>query len=468
MDIPWDSLDHILFAVLPYGAVAVFLVLVIARCCRLPPFHAADSPAPAPARPPRTLERFLFAYGLLMILAGHVIGLLIPEDILLWNDDPARLYVLEVSALVFALMALVGLALRVGRCLFDSEMRQATRLREWILYAVLLIQIASGIFLALVYSWGSSWYASLAVPYLRSVFNLHPDISYLGMMPDAVKVHIVNAYVLVALLPLARLSRPVIAPVGEGESEGGRSYVTTVVLLVGLGVGIVAVVSRIQGTRLPGNDQGYEPAQPIAFSHRQHAGQLEISCLYCHAQAENSRHAGIPAAGTCMNCHLSVTAPLEAVRAETERALKAKREPRLVISDKLRPLYTALGLDEELQPALPVLSTSTVGLLGSPLGQGPLLSATGLFPGRSTQAPRPIHWVKVHNLPSFVRFDHRAHVGAGVDCQVCHGRVEKMERIRQVESLSMGWCVGCHRDANQNGIAGKHVHASNDCTTCHH
>jgi hypothetical protein len=239
-------------------------------------------------------------------------------------------------------------------------------------------------------------------------------------------------------------------------------------LLVGLGFGLLGVVSRLQGTRLPGNDQGYEPTQPIAFSHRLHAGELEISCLYCHAQAESSRHAGIPAAGTCMNCHLYVTAPIDVVRAEAALAKTEKREPRPIVSDKLKRLYAALGLDEDLKPALPVLSTSTLGLLGSPLGQGPLLSASGLYPGRNLKPPRAIRWVKVHNLPSFVHFDHRAHVNAGVDCQVCHGRVETMERVRQVESLSMGWCVDCHRDVNQNGVGGKRVHASNDCTTCHY
>ena len=87
---------------------------------------------------------------------------------------------------------------------------------------------------------------------------------------------------------------------------------------------------------------------------------------------------------------------------------------------------------------------------------------------KPAEATEPIRWVKVHNLPSFTRFDHAAHVNAEVACQHCHGPVDTMERVRQVEDLSMGWCVHCHRDANQNGVAGREVHPSNDCTTCHH
>jgi cytochrome c peroxidase len=79
----------------------------------------------------------------------------------------------------------------------------------------------------------------------------------------------------------------------------------------------------------------------------------------------------------------------------------------------------------------------------------------------------PIAWTRVHNLPDFVYFDHRAHVNGGVSCQTCHGPVETMERLRQVSDLSMGWCVNCHRDANRSGIEGKRVNASTDCVTCH-
>lgn len=131
-----------------------------------------------------------------------------------------------------------------------------------------------------------------------------------------------------------------------------------------------------------GVQQGYAPAQPIAFSHRLHAGEHEIPCLYCHYGARQSRHAGIPSASICMNCH----ALLEKQTLDLERIREA-------------------------------------ALLDKPL----------------------VAWVKVHNLPDFVAFNHSQHVVSGVACQSCHGAVESMERVVQVAPLTMGWCLECHR-----------------------
>jgi hypothetical protein len=215
------------------------------------------------------------------------------------------------------------------------------------------------------------------------------------------------------------------------------SRLVTVVLLVGLGYNLLAVTPRIANWQLPGDQQGYEPAQPIAYSHRAHAGDLQIPCLYCHFGAEKSRHAGIPPANVCMNCHQFVTAPLGAIRAEDDLASQENRKPRRIVSPELRKLYAALGLNDELK-------------------------------ADTTIAPAPIHWVKVHNLPDFAYFDHRPHVAAGVICQTCHGPIETMERVRQVQKLSMGWCVNCHRQSNVTGVAGKPVNASIDCVACHY
>jgi len=205
------------------------------------------------------------------------------------------------------------------------------------------------------------------------------------------------------------------------------------VLAAGL---IVSLATLVAAWRLPGDNQGYEPAQPIAYSHQLHAGTLQIQCLYCHSSADKSRHAGIPAMSVCMNCHNGVTAALDAVKAEEQAAAQQQRAVRPVVSAELRKLYDAMALDESLAP----------------------------IPG---QSPKPIAWRRVHKLPDFVYFDHRAHITASVRCQQCHGPVETMARVRQHETLSMGWCVNCHRDANETGVAGKPVHASIDCVTCH-
>jgi len=201
--------------------------------------------------------------------------------------------------------------------------------------------------------------------------------------------------------------------------------IVTIVLTVAVVFSAIALVPRIVAMRLPGDQQGFEPIQPIAFSHRLHAGELSIPCLYCHSGAEQSRHAGIPAASTCMNCHKFITAPRSLVRAEEELAKKEHRKPRPVTSPELAKLYAAVN------------------------------------------SGRPIAWTRIHQLPAFVYFDHRPHVASGLECQKCHGPVESMERVRQMEPLTMGQCVNCHRGRDGTLIAGQHVKANADCSACH-
>jgi len=208
-------------------------------------------------------------------------------------------------------------------------------------------------------------------------------------------------------------------------------------LLAGLAFGCAFLIYHWNDFYWTGNQQSYEPVQPIAFSHQLHSGKLQIACLYCHSGAEKSRHAGIPAAGVCMNCHRLVTASRETVIEEYQKAQQERRPARPVISAELQKLYDALGLDEKLQRD----------------------------PAKKTAA---IAWVRVHNLPAFSCFDHRPHVTAGVACQECHGPVETTERVRQVGDLSMGWCVNCHRETGRTGVSGKNVRPSTDCASCHY
>jgi hypothetical protein len=133
-------------------------------------------------------------------------------------------------------------------------------------------------------------------------------------------------------------------------------------------------------------DVGYSPKQPVPFSHELHAGQLGMDCRYCHNTVDRASHAAIPATEVCMNCHASIA---------TNSAF--------------------------LQP---VFESHTTG--------------------------KPIPWVRVHDLPDFAYFDHSAHVNRGVSCKQCHGRVDKMAQVYQVESLRMGWCLDCHRDPEKS------------------
>ncbi|MHC4954571.1 MAG: hypothetical protein ACYTGZ_11845 [Planctomycetota bacterium] len=205
-----------------------------------------------------------------------------------------------------------------------------------------------------------------------------------------------------------------------------RQTIRTITLACGLVLVLVSLGTRLGGMRLPGNHQGYSPTQPIAYSHRLHAGELGIDCGYCHYAAEKGRHAGIPPAGICMNCHKAVTAPRADVLAEAEAAKAEERKPRPVISPELKKLYDALGLDDQRNPD-------------------------------PAKTPRPIQWVQVHKVPDFVTFDHSAHVAANVACQECHGLVETMDRVRQHSTLLMGQCVNCHRQHK----------ATLDCGACH-
>lgn len=210
-----------------------------------------------------------------------------------------------------------------------------------------------------------------------------------------------------------------------------------ILFLVSLGAGAAAVLPGMD-LRLPGNNRGYAPVQPIAFSHRLHAGDLEIDCRYCHADADRSRHAGIPSADACMNCHRFVAAPWAVARLAGAATGPDSRPARPVVSPEIAKLYGALGL-------------------GPGLTRDPESTA------------RPVEWIRVHRLPAFVSFDHSRHVNAGVACETCHGAVKTMDRIRQVEDLSMGWCVQCHREAETKGVdAGtRPIHASTDCVVCH-
>ena len=128
-------------------------------------------------------------------------------------------------------------------------------------------------------------------------------------------------------------------------------------------------------------DVGYEPEQPIPYSHRLHVGELGLDCRYCHTEVDKGAHATIPPTETCMNCHKIIKTDSPHIK-------------------KIHESY----------------ATNT-----------------------------PIEWVKVHNTPDYAYFNHSRHVNSGVSCVSCHGRVDQMEVVRQVEPLSMAWCLECHR-----------------------
>lgn len=163
-----------------------------------------------------------------------------------------------------------------------------------------------------------------------------------------------------------------------------------------------------------GRQQGYKPTQPIYFSHKVHAGINQINCQYCHSAVTESRHATIPSLNVCMNCHKVVST--------------YEKGPKLYDGDK------------------EINGTSEIEKL---------YQYAGFKPGPNAQfdpsKAKPIEWVKIHNLPDHVYFNHAQHVKVGqVACQTCHGNIQEMDKVEQKSELSMGWCVNCHRETKVN------------------
>jgi hypothetical protein len=195
-----------------------------------------------------------------------------------------------------------------------------------------------------------------------------------------------------------------------------------VVLLLLTGGGVVGYLLTPKVT-----NTGYSPTQPVAYSHKLHAGNMGMDCLYCHSTVDKAAYAAIPATEVCMNCH-------ERVKPQSPEIIK------------IRESY-----------------------------------ATG----------QPIPWIKIHRLPDYVYFNHKAHVTNGVSCVSCHGRIDQMTEVRQVKELTMAWCLECHRNPEANVrpaelvtkldwrpdrdpaeigreiIAAKHIAPPTNCSGCH-
>jgi nitrate reductase gamma subunit len=204
-------LDQVLFAVLPYVALVLLLVVTIQRY-RAQRFTYSSLSSQFLENQQHFWGLVPFHYGILAVLAGHIVAFLIPREILVWNSHPLRLYVLETTALVFGLLTLVGLLAAVSRRFTNRKVWVVTTRSDWILYGLLVLQVASGIYVAVFYPWGSSWFAASAAPYLWSLVKLTPDISYVAAFPDPIKLHIVCAFVLVGFFPFTRLVHILVVP----------------------------------------------------------------------------------------------------------------------------------------------------------------------------------------------------------------------------------------------------------------
>jgi mono/diheme cytochrome c family protein len=171
-------------------------------------------------------------------------------------------------------------------------------------------------------------------------------------------------------------------------------------------VAAIGFKTVIDGLYSIGVQQGYQPKQPIAFSHKIHAGQFEIDCKYCHTGVMKGKQANIPSPNICMNCHIQIKQGTNTGEGEIAK------------------IYSAVGFDP----------------------------ATSQYSGKT----KPIEWVRIHNLPDLAYFNHSQHVNVGgIECQTCHGPIQEMDVVKQYSLLTMGWCIDCHRktDVNTKGNA---------------
>ena len=211
MNIWTPQLDTLCFAILPYLALGLFFGGTIYRY-RMQAFTYSSLSSQFLENRQHFWAMVPFHYGILAVITGHIVAFLVPRQILLWNARPLRLYILEVSALIFGLLSVVGLLAIVVRRFTSNKVRIITTPADWLLYLLLLVQLASGVYVALFYPWGSSWFASSATPYLRSVLLLQPEISAISAMPWGVKLHIINAFVVIGFFPFTRLVHVLVAP----------------------------------------------------------------------------------------------------------------------------------------------------------------------------------------------------------------------------------------------------------------
>lgn len=204
-------LNQFLFIALPYVCLFTFFLMTIYRY-RAQSFSYSSLSSQFLENKHHFWAVVPFHYGILAVTAGHLIAFLVPRSILAWNGHPLRLYILEISALACGLLTLIGLVAIVIRRGTTTRIRQITSINDWILFGMLLVQTVSGVAIAILHPWGSSWFATNMSPYLWSIFKLNPDISYVVAMPNLVKLHVVLAFLTVGFFPFTRLVHLLVVP----------------------------------------------------------------------------------------------------------------------------------------------------------------------------------------------------------------------------------------------------------------
>lgn len=205
-------MDTFLYAVVPYLAVAIAIVGGIARY-RVDRFSYSSQSSQFLESRTLFWGSVAWHYGILFVLGAHVLALMFWDPWAALVNDPNRLYVLEVIGLALSILAFLGLLVLLVRRLTVARVTAVTSTMDWILVALLLVQVGLGIWIALGYRWGSEWYVHTAVPWMHSLIALDPKPEYMTSLPAVVKLHALGGFVLIALFPFTRLVHVVTVPV---------------------------------------------------------------------------------------------------------------------------------------------------------------------------------------------------------------------------------------------------------------
>jgi nitrate reductase gamma subunit len=212
LEAQWGMLNSLMFAAFPYVCFTIFIIGSIYRYMNRG-FQVSSLSSEFLERKKLFWGSQPFHWGLLVIFFGHLIAFLFPSSVLAWNGEPVRLLILEVSSFAFALSALAGLLLLIKRRLGNSRILIVSNKMDMLVYAVLITQIVTGLGVAFFVRWGSSWFAAVLTPYLRSIFALNPDIAAVSAMPWLVQLHIISAFFMIAIIPFTRFVHFLVAPV---------------------------------------------------------------------------------------------------------------------------------------------------------------------------------------------------------------------------------------------------------------
>jgi nitrate reductase gamma subunit len=206
-------LDTILFVIFPYISLALFVAVTIYRSIYRP-FSISSTSSQLLERKKLYWGSISFHYGIVLVLLGHLVALVLPVGLRLWNSVPIRLYLLELTGLILGVWAVAGLCILLWRRLSERRLRIVTTPMDMVVLVLVLISAVTGVVIATLYRFGSSWFTVIFTPYLLSVLTMQPQVNLVAPLPWVIKLHVVNFFILLAVFPFSRLVHIIAYPFG--------------------------------------------------------------------------------------------------------------------------------------------------------------------------------------------------------------------------------------------------------------